>query len=420
MPRIKRNTGSNHVIGLVVNTFIKPHRDIMLGWMRYGRSRNDIELRFFFASVATSIDNLLEFARSGVHALVLCGLQEETIVNFVKSDNLDIPIVICTHVPLPIDLNLLPKVGVVQGDNEAIGRHVGEFFLEHGLENFAFMGESFAFMGMNSVRERDYYGQARCTAFRAVVMADDSDGKTFREKTFGVYKANGDCWDQSREQILSWVKRLPLPCGVFVNGDRSAAVFVDVCRSLGRDIPGQIEVVSVNNSYGICEGMGTTISSIQPDFDEVGRQSIEMVLKIAHGVGLTAEDRTVVVSSHTLIERSSSLSGRSHGKIVTRAKEFIKNHACDGISVVDVVKHLGVSRRTLELRVKYATGSSVLGLIRKVRFRNICRLLETTDLPLSEVIIRSGYNLTGNIGVYFKKIFGMTMRQYRKKNRKLG
>ncbi len=405
------------MIGLVVNTFIKPHRDIMLGWMRYGRSRNDIELRFFFASVATSIENLLEFARSGVHALVLCGLQDETIVNFVKSENLDIPIVICTPVPLSMDLNLLPKVGIVQGDNEAIGRHVGEFFLEHGLENFAFMGENFAFMGMSPAREHVYCGQARCTAFHAVVMAADSAGKTFSEKTFGVFKANGDCWDQSREQIMAWVRKLPLPCGVFVNGDRSASVFVDVCRRLGIDIPGQIEVVSVNNSYGICESMGTTISSVQPNFDEVGRQSIEMVIKIARNAGLTAEDRMVVISAHKLIERSSSLSGRSHGKIVTRAKEFIRKNACNGISVTDVVKHLGISRRTLEIRVKFATGHGVLDLIRNVRLRNICRLLETTSLPLSNVVTQSGYNLTGNISTLFKKTFGMTMRQYRKKSR---
>jgi len=80
---------------------------------------------------------------------------------------------------------------------------------------------------------------------------------------------------------------------------------------------------------------------------------------------------------------------------------------------MDVVKHLGIARRTLEIRVRYATGRSVLDLIRTVRLRNICRLLTTTNLSLSEVITRSGYNLTGNIGLLFKRTYGMTMRQYR-------
>ncbi len=409
-----RRRGDCHVIGLVVTTFIKPHRDIMLGWMRHARIRGDIEQRFFFASVATTTANLLEFARSGVHALVLCGLREETILELVTSGNLDIPVVICTHVAMPVDLNALPKVGMVLGDNEVIGRHVGEFFLAHGLMNFAFMGENFAYMAMSFSGERRYYGQTRCAAFRAAVMAEDGADKTFSEKVFGTYKANGDCWDPPREEILAWVGALPLPCGVFVNGDRSAAIFVDACHRLGIDIPGQVEVVSINNSYGICEGMGTTISSVQPNFDEVGRQSIELVVQMFQTPQLAAEKRMVVVSSHTLVERSSSLSGRSHGKIVTRAREFIKRNACSGISVMDVVKHVGVSRRTLEMRVKYATGSSILGLIRNVRLKNICRLLETTDLALSEVIMQSGYSLTGNAEALFKKTYGMTMRQYRK------
>ena len=384
----------------------------MLGWMRYGRSRNDIELRFFFASVATSIENLLAFANSGIDALVLCGLQEETVADFLTSNHRDMPIVVCAQtLSCKIDLNVLPNVGIVLADSEAIGRHVGEFFLEHGLDNFAFMG-------MDLASER-IYGRARCVAFRATVMADEDTDKTFKEKIFGVCKANCDFWDQPRKDILKWVKSLPLPCGMFVNGDRSAAVFIDACDRLGIDVPGQIEVVSVNNSYGICEGLGITISSIQPDFDKCARQSIDMALKmISDASGLTAEDRIIVVSDHLLVERSSSLSGRSHGKIVTRAKDFIRYNACNGISVADVVAHLGVSRRTLEIRIRYATGCSVLELIRNVRLKNICRLLENTDLSMSEVITQSGYNLSGNIGAFFKKIYGMTMRQYRMKNGK--
>ena len=411
MPR-KRHTDECRVVGLVINTFVKPHRDVMLGWMRYGRYHPDVELRFFFASMATTTENLLVFARSGVHALVLCGMPEEIVGDFIKADRPDIPLVICAHSPTDkFDLDRLPKVGCVLVDNEAIGRHVGEFFLGHGIENFGFIA-------MNVSCER-VLGHSRCAAFRSLVMSSDNGGRTFSETTFGVCRPNGDSWDTSREDIVKWVKSLRLPCGVFANGDRSAALFIDVCSRLGIDVPGQVEVVSVNNSYGICDGMGTTISSVQPDFDEYARMTVDMALKIAGSAAeLPTGERMALFPCHTLIERSSSLSGRSHGKIVTRAKEFIRKNACDGISVSDVVRHLGVSRRTLETRVKYATGESVLDLIRNERFKNICRLLRTTDLSVSEVIIRSGYNLTGNVGVVFKKTYGMTMREYRVRNAK--
>ena len=227
----------------------------------------------------------MEFVRSGVDALLLCGLPEKAAVRFLKADRPDIPVVLCVHSkPDGVDLDLLPKVGVVLVDDESIGRHIGEFFLGHGLGNFAFVA-------MNINYER-LYGRARCAAFRDVVLSGEGGGKTFSAKMFGACKENGDVWDLSHEAIVSWVETLPLPCGVFANGDYSAAVFIDVCRNLGLDIPGQIEIVSVNNSCDICEGMGVTISSVQPNFDEYARQSIDMAFKIAASDGLAAEERT--------------------------------------------------------------------------------------------------------------------------------
>lgn len=411
MARKKRHIGKRHVIGLVVDTAFKPRRDVMLGWLRYVRDRDDIDARFFFSSLATSVENVLEFANSGVHAIVLCGLQRDTIIGIitaVKSGMLKIPVVVLsTYLPLLEEYMhyLLPQIGAVLMDHEAIGRCVGGFFLEHGLD-------SFGFLMLNLNYERDA-GRIRCNAFRTAVMADNDERKVFNEKIFGVCKPNGDCWDGTYEELVSWVKTLPLPCGVFASGDRSARLLLDICKSLGIDVPGQIEVVGVNNSTELCEGIVPTISSVQPDFDRCAQLSIDMALDLAVGKRLSEEERIVKVSSCAIVERGSSLSGRSYGKIVTRARDFIRENACTGISVTDVAKYLGISRRTLEVRVKYATGNSVLKLIRKVRLENICHLLETTDLSMAEVVMRSGYNLTGNAGVVFKKVYGMTMNQYR-------
>ena len=72
----------------------------------------------------------------------------------------------------------------------------------------------------------------------------------------------------------------------------------------------------------------------------------------------------------------------------------------------------------MEKRVKEATGQSVLQLIRSVRMAEICRLLTETDLSISEVMTRCGYQVNSNVCVLFKRIYGMTMRQYRTLNRK--
>ena len=399
-------------VGLVVNTFLKPHRELMLGWMQYGRAHPDVEVRFFFASAATSMANLLAFIDSGIDAIVLCGLSNQMLSDFVAACDRDLPTVILSNIkPSCLDLDSMPKTGLVLIDNDSIGRSVGEFFLGHGLLNFGFIAMNFG--------DGQRCGHCRCTAFRDVAMSPGDGGRTFSEKTFGVCRPNGDSWDAPIGEIVDWVESLRLPCGVFANGDRSAAVLIDACRHAGIDVPGQIEVVSVNNDYGICDSMGETISSIQLSFDDCIRQTMEMAIGMAESAqGLPTGKRIASVSAYSRVERSSSLSGRNYGKVATRAKEYIRKNACDGISVADVAKEVGVSRRTLETHVKYATGDGVAGLIRRERLKAACKLLAATDIPVTEVIMRSGFNLTSNAGVLFKKAYGMTMREYRTRNQK--
>ena len=118
-------------------------------------------------------------------------------------------------------------------------------------------------------------------------------------------------------------------------------------------------------------------------------------------------------SALELIERGSSASGREYGLVAENAKEFIRVHACEGIGVSDVARCLRVSRRGLERRVKAATGLGVAGLIRSVRLAEVCRLLETTDMPITAVTEKAGYHLTANLSVLFKRTYGVTMREYR-------
>ena len=59
---------------------------------------------------------------------------------------------------------------------------------------------------------------------------------------------------------------------------------------------------------------------------------------------------------------------------------------------------------------------SLLELIQSVRLANVCRLLTTTDLTITEVTLQSGYELTSNLGTIFRKKYGMSMREYRNRH----
>ena len=79
----------------------------------------------------------------------------------------------------------------------------------------------------------------------------------------------------------------------------------------------------------------------------------------------------------------------------------------------DVVEHLGVSRRWLELRFIERFNRTPHQEIVRVRMDRACYLLRGSRLPLRLIAERCGYPLLHNFGRAFKKAVGQTPAAYR-------
>jgi LacI family transcriptional regulator len=395
-------------IGLVINTAIKPSRDVHLGVVNCLHSSLEARPLLFVAGSGTSPENIKKFAENDLDGMIFCGLRRDIAVEFGKIMPNHPPVVLCTYAPLTAEeLSILGYGGEVVLDNAAIGVQAADFFIEHGHTNFAFLAA-------NVYRER-IAGEIRCEAFRKRVMERLGIHATFAKYTVGVVAENEDYWEECTGASDEWIKSLPRPCGVLVNGDREAANFLDICKRVSIKVPNELEILSINNSRGFCEQARPTITSLFPDNARCAREAVNMLMALIANPNLPQEKRKVMVSSCRLVERGTTSGERGFGHVVARAREFITANACKGISVSDVVKEVGISRRLLEKRVREATGHSVLDMIQKVRLDNVCHLLKTTVMPIAEVTVRSGYELTSNLSRLFHRTFGMSMREYRNK-----
>ena len=63
------------------------------------------------------------------------------------------------------------------------------------------------------------------------------------------------------------------------------------------------------------------------------------------------------------------------------ALRYIRDNALDGIEVEDVIRHVNVSRSSLERKL-HAVGHTPGHEIRRVRIRHAVKLLVETELPL--------------------------------------
>jgi LacI family transcriptional regulator len=93
---------------------------------------------------------------------------------------------------------------------------------------------------------------------------------------------------------------------------------------------------------------------------------------------------------------------------VTAALLFIRDHACDGISVEDVITHVSVSCIALERQF-----SKILGRTPKAEIVRVKQLLAETVWPLKKIALEAGFKHTEYMCAVFKSKFGQTPGQYR-------
>jgi LacI family transcriptional regulator len=101
---------------------------------------------------------------------------------------------------------------------------------------------------------------------------------------------------------------------------------------------------------------------------------------------------------------------------VSTAVRFIRDHACDGIKVEDLLRAIPISRRVLESRFRKMLGRTPHDEILRVQLQRVKQLLEETDLPLAMIADRAGFKHVEYLSVVFKRHFHQPPSQYRAKS----
>ena len=85
------------------------------------------------------------------------------------------------------------------------------------------------------------------------------------------------------------------------------------------------------------------------------------------------------------------------------------------ISMEDIFKLIPLSRRSVEMRFKKATGVTIYQYLLNIRIRHFSYLLTTTDKPYIDLAYEVGFRDFANVTRTFRKYKGCTPLEYRKK-----
>ena len=369
----------------------KASREMSGGILHYAAVHPDVDVQLY--GEGTPRSRLADFrawhpdglivgtgGRATVRAAVALGCRAAVFVNAV-----------------PPDVGVALRHASIYCDNHAVAETAAKLFAKKRIGNFAFVG---AIAGDEWSRERaqSFHNAAKAAGGTCAVFESPSDAKS----------------DQRRElaALGEFLRSLPKPCGVFAANDARAKDVLDAARESGIAIPEQIMVLGVDDEEFICRQTIPTLSSIVPDFERGGYLAAEMLVKLVRGRKSQLPNRTFGVKG--VVERTSTSDPNGAGRMVSRAREFIRDYATTQLSVTNVARASGASLRLLQKNFKAITGKTIVEAIQSERLEHVCRLLRETSTPISQVGELCGFESENYLKKLFRSRFGCTMREWRR------
>ena len=212
-----------------------------------------------------------------------------------------------------------------------------------------------------------------------------------------------------RKALEDWVAKLPKPCGIFAANDCLGEQVLTACQCRGLSVPDSVAVLGVDDDSQTCENTKPTLSSVQVDAELAGYLSAKLLFEQMEGGG----SRSCVFGARKLNRRASTHCHFRGGRRISKALEFIRQHACEGIGVAEVVAQMGCSRRLADLYFKESFGHTVLDEIHIARLAYVKDLLGKPACDLARLAEVSGYSSNDDLRRVFKKRIGCTLREYR-------
>ena len=291
----------------------------------------------------------------------------------------------------------LARIPWVETDDQRVAELAAEHLLERGFRNLAFYGApSFNW----SIWRRDHFVETLrllgmdCEVFDAVGQ-----------------ETRGYSWTREHRRLANWIRRLTKPTGLMASYDIGARQVLDACRELEIMVPEEIAVIGVDDDPIVCNLACPSLTSVIPDAAGAGYRAAELLEQMMSG-------ETPATESHLLAPlgistRQSTDIFAVEDPVIRQAAKMIREQACSGITVIDVLREVSMSRRVFESRFHKATGQTPHEALLSQRLKRVEQLLRESDLSLEMIASKTAFEHPEYMSVAFRKHFQIPPGKYR-------
>ena len=282
-------------------------------------------------------------------------------------------------------------------DSMVITRLAADHFLERGFANFGYCGHN-----------QYHWSRLRGDLFARHIHAA---GHTCHYFNGAPIKNVRYTWELEVEQIANWLKELPRPIAIMGCYDERGQQVLEACRRLNIAVPDEVAVIGVHNDELVCETCDPPLSSVISNGLRVGYEAAALLDRMMAGQRVPAQ--TILFEPLGVATRQSTDVVAVTDAQISKAVRFIREHACEGISVDDVLRAVPMSRTVFQRRFKRLLKRTPHDHILRVRIERVKTLLASTNLTLAEIAERTGFEHLEYLSVAFKRTVGDSPSRYR-------
>jgi len=284
-------------------------------------------------------------------------------------------------------------------DNAAVARLAAEHLEGKGFAELAYCGD-----------RRFLWSRQRGAEFKRGLAAKGRRCVDFVEQAASGRPGS----DAEIRAIARWLKALPKPVAVFACYDGRALQVLEACQLLGLNVPEQVAVLGVDNDELVCELANPPLSSVQPNARLSGYEAAASLARLMRGEKKTVAPTHQVQPVRVVERQSTDVVAVADAKVASALK-FIRQHACAGVDVGDVLRAVPMSRTRLEEKFKALLGHSPHRQIVQQRIARAKHLLAESKIAISEVAEQAGFDNASYLSVAFRRETGLSPFAYRAK-----
>lgn len=276
-------------------------------------------------------------------------------------------------------------------DDRAIGRLAADHLLAQGYIAFAMLGDA----GRRSDAERRAGFCERLGGLgHAVAAAELRDGQ---------------------EADPAWLARLPAGTGLLLGHDGCARPVFAALEERGRRIGAEIGVLGVDADPFASAHVGGRLSSVRAPWREVGAASAALLARLLAGEPPPAAPLLLPPGNVVALASTRREAAQVSGDAILA---WIAQNAHRPIDVGDIVRHTGLSRRTVERQIHHLTGRSPAGEIRRARIELAKAALLRRGAEVGAVAAACGFANPRQLSAALRAATGLTPAAWQERHRR--